>query len=89
MRTSLNEIRSIERYLQGSLSVDEKKALEQRLHHDETFRMHVFLQQKIYRLLSFYKRRQIKEQAEKVHMRLFQSAEHTAFRESIIQLFNF
>jgi hypothetical protein len=89
MRTSLNEIRNIEKYIQCSLSVDDKRALEQRLHCDEAFRIYVFLQRKIHRLLPFYKRRRIKEQAEKVHQRLFQNAEHTAFRESIFQLFNF
>jgi hypothetical protein len=87
MRTSLNEIRNIEQYSKGNLSPDNKTALKKRLRCDEAFRLQVFLQQKIYRLLPFYKRRRIKEQAEQLHHRLFHTAEHAAFRESIFQLF--
>ena len=87
MRTSLNEIKNIEFYLQGNLSVDERRAFEERIQHDQSFSINVFLQQKLYRLLPFYKRRRIKEQAEQLHHRLFHHPEHAAFRESIFQLF--
>ena len=87
MRTSLNEIKNIELYLQGNLSVDDKRAFEEHMQHDQSFSINVFLQQKLYRLLPFYKRRRIKEQAEQLHHRLFHHPEHAAFRESIFQLF--
>jgi anti-sigma-K factor RskA len=87
MRTSLNEIKDIEQYTQGNLSVDDKRAFEERIQHDSSFSINVFLQQKLYRLLPFYKRRRIKEQAEQLHHRLFHHPEHSAFRESIFRLF--
>lgn len=87
MRTSLNEIKSIERYLQGNLDVAGKRAFEDRIDRDQSLRMHVFLQQKIYRLLPFYRRRRIKERAERIHHRLFNDPVHEAFRKTIFQYF--
>jgi hypothetical protein len=87
MRTSLNEIKNIELYLHGNISVDDKRAFEARMQHNQPFSINVFLQRKLYRLLPFYKRRRIKEQAEQLHHRLFHHPEHSAFRESIFQLF--
>lgn len=87
MRTSLNEIKNIERYLQDHLSFHDKRAIEECIQRDQSFRINVFLQRKLYRLLPFYKRRRIKEQAEELHHRLFHQSEHAAFRESIFQLF--
>jgi len=87
MRTSLNEIKNIEQYLQGNLAAAEKRAFEDRMDKDYPLSIHIFLQQKVYRLLPFYRRRRIKEHAEQLHHCLFHHPEHAAFRESIFRHF--
>lgn len=87
MRTSLNEIKSIEQFLHGKLDVAAKRAFEDRISMDRSLHIHVFLQQKIYRLLPFYRRRSVKDQAEQIHHRLFNDPVHDAFRKTILQYF--
>jgi hypothetical protein len=87
MKTSLNEIKYIESYLNSSLNEAERSAFEAQLVIDYHLRMNVFLQQKIYKLVRFYKRRSLKQQAERVHHRLFNDPNKATFTESIHQLF--
>jgi hypothetical protein len=86
MRTSLNEIKYIERYLNKDLS-SEQDAFETIMVKDYHVRVNVFLQQKIYTLLRIYKRRKLRNEADLLHERLFNAPEKQSFRESILQLF--
>lgn len=88
MRTSLNEIKYIEGYLNDQFSVDERATFETRLQKDYHFRVNVSLQKKIYSLVTFYRKRKLRREAEQVHERLFNAAEKKAFRKTILQFFN-
>ena len=87
MRTSLNETHAIEQYVIHELNAEEKRVFEKKLHQNETLRLNLFLQRKIYRILPFYRRRRMKEHAERIHHQLFLDPQHVAFRNSILQLF--
>lgn len=87
MRTSLNEIKIIEQYITHGFNSIEKRAFEKQMHQNEALRLNIFLQQKIYRILPFYRRRRVKERAEQIHQQLFHDPEHIKFRNSILQLF--
>jgi len=88
MRTSLNEIACIEKYLLGSLPLGKNKAIALRLMYDKAFEVNVLIQRRVYKLIRQYGRKSLKEEAEIVHRRLFEDPAHQRFQESIYQLFN-
>ena len=86
MRTSLNEIKNIEAYLEGKLSDDEMIGFERQLQGDGVLRLNVFLQRKIYLLLKHYRRRDLKAKAIAVHDKCFHDA-NSEFRSAIFKIF--
>ncbi len=88
MRTSLNEIHLIEKYLFADLSKEESRNFNVRLSSDKLLRLNVLMQQQLYRLLLQYHRRTKKKEAEIVQRRLFEDPEHGAFQASIHKIFD-
>ncbi len=87
MRTSLNDIKLIEQYSQQELTFADRVDVEQRLLVDERFRLNLFLQRKVYRLLHLYRRKHLKESAQRVHEAIFNEPENESFRARILHLF--
>ena len=87
MRTSLNEIRQIEKYLLRQLSTEEALVFEARLLTNPVLKANAYLQQKVYQLLRIYHRKKLKEEVEAVHQRLFSDPEKADFQQNIIHLF--
>lgn len=87
MRTSLNDIKDIEAYLEGKLSADEMILFEEKLQADGVLRLNVFLQRKVYQLLKLYRRRTLKAKVLSVHDRYFHEAAHSDFRNTILKIF--
>lgn len=87
MRTSLNDIRQTEAYLDETQAPDEKLVFEARLITQPLLRLNMFFQQKIYRVVHAYHRRQQKEKMESVHRELFSDPAKKEFQQNIRQLF--
>lgn len=87
MKTSWNDTRQIERYLDQELSEEEKILFEAKLVLDPRFKLNVGLLKQIHSLIKLYGRRKMKAEIGKIHNKLFQSPEHVIFQQRIQQLF--
>jgi len=86
MRTSLNEIRKIENFLDGKLNSEESIAFQTELFTDAVLKLNVYVQQKVYSILRLYHRKKLKEEIENVHRRIFEDENNIVFQQSIFQL---
>jgi hypothetical protein len=87
MRTSLNEIKLIESYLQDNLSSEARKHFEELMAANALLRLNVFLQRKVFALLKNYLREGLKHKASLVHDKLFHDPREVSFQETIRQIF--
>ncbi|HEV8512635.1 MAG TPA: hypothetical protein VGQ59_05145 [Cyclobacteriaceae bacterium] len=87
MRTSLNEIQQIEKYLHQELPVEDTLVFEAKAIVNPSLGRNIFLQKKIHELLRFYHRRKIKNEIEKIHRRVFYDPANATFRKNILQFF--
>ena len=87
MRTSLNEIQQIERYIQQELPIEDTLVFDAKAIINPSLRRNLFLQKKIHELLRYYHRRKLKSEMEKIHHRVFHDPANATFRRNIIQLF--
>jgi hypothetical protein len=87
MKTSRNNSRHIEEYLNGRQTTEDTLVFEANLLVDPMLRMNVFFQKKIYSLINLYGRKKLKAEIEQVHNRLFENPEKIVFQDRIHQLF--
>jgi hypothetical protein len=87
MRTSLNKILQIESHLLNQLSGEDEMLFQANLLLDKDFQKEVYFQQRTYQLVKEYGRKQIIEEIESVHRKLFSAPEHRNFRRKILGLF--
>jgi len=88
MRTSLNEIQEIEKYIHEELSTEDTLVFDAKTIINPSLRQNLFLQKKIHDLLRLYHRAKLKDEMEKIHQRVFHKPENASFRKNIFQLFN-
>ncbi|MBT1705531.1 hypothetical protein [Chryseosolibacter indicus] len=87
MRTSLNEIRTIERYLQEKMTDEEKLSFEIELSENKVLQLHLGLQKKVYRLIDLYHRRFLKREVAHIHHIIFSDPAKVKFQESVRKIF--
>lgn len=87
MRTSLNDIRQTERYLQGQLSPEDRLVFEARLMLSPFLRTNLFFQKKVYELVKFYHRKKLKEEIDTVQHSLFNDPEKVVFQQTVYRIF--
>ncbi|HEX5168462.1 MAG TPA: hypothetical protein VFW11_04770 [Cyclobacteriaceae bacterium] len=87
MRTSLNEIEQVEKYLFKKMNIDESLLFEARMLIHPMLRLNVSAQKKVYSLIKLYHRKKIKEEIEVIHQKLFTDPSKKEFQRSIHQLF--
>jgi hypothetical protein len=87
MRTSLNNIKQTEDYLQHRLTPDEKLLYDAKLILDPMLRLNVLLQKKIYGLIKAYGRQSAREQLAQIHEQLFKDPAKAHFRKTVINEF--
>jgi hypothetical protein len=87
MRTSLNDIQQIEKYIHQELPIEDALVFEAKAIISPSLRKNIFLQNKIHDLLRHYHRRKIKNEIEKIHHLVFHDPANTSFRKNILQLF--
>lgn len=88
MRTSLNEIRQIEKALQSELTPEDALVFEAKSLINPSLRLNIFWQKRIYELLRYYHRKKLKERAEQIHQKVFSDPSKSSFRKNILQLFS-
>jgi hypothetical protein len=87
MRTSLNEIRENEEYLSGGMRTEDALVHEARMLSNPLLKINFLLQKKTMAILALYHRKKLKEEAERVHRRLFSDPAKAAFQQSVFQCF--
>ena len=84
MRTSLNEIRLIEQYLDNRLTVPDRLLFEARVLTSPTLRLNVWLQRKLLQLVGLYHREKIRNKAGDHHEQFFADPQHAEYRRQIL-----
>ena len=88
MRTSLNEIKEIENFLQEKADVMDSLIFEAKLITQPQLRLHVHLQQKITRLVQLFHHKKMRADLEEIHKLLFADPNKAAFQQEIFHHFN-
>lgn len=88
MRTSLIEIAQIESYLNAECSAEESVLFEAKMLLNKEWNEKVLLQKKAHRLIEEYGDRQLKNELELIHQRLFRQAKYRSFKEKVFQFFS-
>ena len=83
----MNNLRDIERYVEGLMSGGEEVLFEGRLHGNPTLRTNLFLYKKVMALVRMYHRKKLKVELEDVHQRLFRDPLKVTFRERVMNIF--
>ncbi len=87
MKTSQNNTRLIEKYLNGRLSPADRFLFESRLVIDPVLKRDLYFQKKTLQLIKMYHRERLKEELETLHQQIFNNPDKMNFRLSINQLF--
>ena len=87
MRISLNNIRDIERFVEGTMEQNEAVLFEEKMRQDSLIRLNVILHEKVIAFIRMYHRRKLKMELEEVHNRLFNDPGKVTFRERVIGIF--
>jgi len=87
MRTSLEEIKALEAYLQGALSTGDSLVMSAKLQLDTVLEEKMEQQKKGYELVREYGRAKLREEIMEVRHQLFSLPLHQHFKQQIINLF--
>jgi hypothetical protein len=88
MRTSLNEIQTIEKHLQGQLSGGNEALFQANLLLNPVLPQQVRVQVQSYRLIQAYGRKQLSAEIRQVQEQLFTAPEHKTFLQRILTFFS-
>lgn len=87
MRTSLNKLKIIEKYLQQELNPADKLLLDAQLLLDKDLQDNFYWQQKSYQLIRFYGREKLRKKLLTVEQELFVNPVHQNFMDKIKAFF--
>jgi hypothetical protein len=85
---TLREVKQIDHYLHGKMSIASRLLFEARLLIDPTLKLRVEWQQKLYSIIKRSGRRQMKSEVARVHHQLFSDPAKLDFQLSVFQLFS-
>jgi hypothetical protein len=87
MMTSLNNIRDIEQFLQGEMSLEDSLVFKAKMIVNPGLKFQVTLQNKLHKLIISYGRKQIKNEIQSAEAKVFTSDEHLSFQTNITGIF--
>ncbi|MGQ7857245.1 hypothetical protein ACUN24_23645 [Pedobacter sp. WC2501] len=87
MKTSLNELRLIEQYLLSDGKDGESFLFEAKMILQPELTQQVYWQNKTYKIVCDYGRKQLKNEINNIHETLFNTAEHQSFRQKVMRFF--
>lgn len=88
MKTSLNELQLIEDFLLLNINAEDKVLMQARQILQPGLQESVYWQQKTYRMVESYGRKQLRKEISQVHEKLFTASVHSSFRDRIKRLFS-
>ena len=88
MRTSLNEIQEIERFIQGTMEETEAAEFQRRIRRDPLLHIKMQLQVRVMVLVKMYHRKRLKMELEEVHERMFANPLKSSWRERVLNFFH-
>jgi len=88
MRTSLNDIKQTEQYLQGQLTAEDALVVEAKLLTNPLFKLNILAQKKLYQLVKFYHYKKLKKEASATSQKLFNDSDKEDFQKEITKIFN-
>lgn len=87
MKTLL-DVKQIDRYLLGKMSIASRLLFEARLIIDPALKLRVECQQRLYSVIKTSGRRQLKSEAARIHHQLFSDPARHEFQSNVFQLFS-
>jgi hypothetical protein len=87
MRTSLNEIKLIERYLDNTLTRGDHLLFEARMLVGRELRQNVALQRKVYSVVQYHHDVLLKGKFNQLHTELFNDLSRSSIKEEVSRLF--
>jgi hypothetical protein len=87
MRTSLNNIKEIERYILGGMDQADDVTFQRSVQRDPILRVNVTLMKKVMTIVRLYHRKKLKLELEEVHRRLVNDPMKWRFNESVQRIF--
>lgn len=87
MKTSLNELIEIDRYIDNQMSVTQRSLFESRRETDGELNTTVVVQQQVRRLVTLHGRSKLRRSLEQIHYQYFNEPTHMVFREKIFSFF--
>jgi hypothetical protein len=87
MKTSWNETRQIDQHLAGTMDTGDALVFDAKLLLDAELVDKVSWQRKTHAIIKQYGRRQLKNELEAIHQKLFTSPQHHSFSQRIRRLF--
>lgn len=87
MMTSWNETKRIEAHLIGDSNPEDILIFDAQLLLDDELKDKVVAQQKAYEAIQQYGRKELKNEIEAVHQKLFTDPNYLSFRQKIMRLF--
>lgn len=87
MRTSLNNIATIEAHLHKKQQATDALLFDAKLLLDDDLQVNVTMQQQVYSMVQQYGRKQLRHELETVHQQLFNTTKHLSFRQKIARIF--
>lgn len=87
MRTSLNNIKLTEEYLNGELPMGDKLLFEARMLIEDDLLTNLKTQQQAVKLIKQYSREQLRAEIDTVHQTLFNNKQHRTFAMRVMDLF--
>ena len=83
----MNNIREIERYIEGTMDRNEAVLFEEKMRNDSLLGLNVRLQEKVLAIIRMYHRKKLKIELEEVHQRIFNDPGKVTFRERVMGIF--
>ena len=83
----MNNIREIERYIDGTMERNDVLLFEEKMRGDSLLRLNLLLQEKVLAIVRMYHRRKLKMELEEIHQRIFNDPEKVNFRERVMGIF--
>ncbi|MGZ3755259.1 MAG: hypothetical protein ACXVAY_13670 [Mucilaginibacter sp.] len=87
MKTSWNETEQIEAYLNGYLNAGDALLFDAKMLLEPSLQDKIVWQQKTYSIVRHYGRKQLLQEIETAHQKLFTQTEHISFAQKIRLLF--
>ena len=87
MRTSYNETKLIDQYLNSTISSDHKSKFESKLQKSKRLQLKLFYQKITYKIIQLYNREQLKIELEEIHDTIFSNPRKKEFHNRINKIF--